>query len=90
MSEGKVGLVTGGASGIGRKTVLGLVKSGIRAVVVDISEENGQETVRTMRSLGGDATFCVSMFVTGQVSKPWRKRQSKHTDALTMQKTLRA
>ncbi|MFG1608001.1 SDR family NAD(P)-dependent oxidoreductase [Actinoplanes sp. NPDC049265] len=42
---GKVAIVTGGASGIGRETVKALVENGARVVVADLSEDGGRETV---------------------------------------------
>ena len=42
---GKVALVTGGGSGIGRATVLTFARQGARVVVADVSLEGGNETV---------------------------------------------
>ncbi|HZO35440.1 MAG TPA: SDR family oxidoreductase [Solirubrobacteraceae bacterium] len=42
---GKVGIVTGAASGIGRATALAAVAQGARVVVADLNEAGGQETV---------------------------------------------
>jgi NAD(P)-dependent dehydrogenase (short-subunit alcohol dehydrogenase family) len=55
--EGKVALVTGGGSGIGRASALGFSDSGAKVLVVDISESNGQETVSQIIRQGGQATF---------------------------------
>jgi NAD(P)-dependent dehydrogenase (short-subunit alcohol dehydrogenase family) len=41
--EGKVAVVSGGASGIGRAVVKLLVKEGAKVVLADISEENGRQ-----------------------------------------------
>eukprot|EP00742_Colponemidia_sp_Colp-10_P000793 GILJ01000859.1.p1 GENE.GILJ01000859.1~~GILJ01000859.1.p1 ORF type:complete len:299 (-),score=50.70 GILJ01000859.1:180-1076(-) len=44
--RGKVGLVTGASSGIGRETALLFARSGIDGIVIaDVSEQGGQETV---------------------------------------------
>lgn len=48
--EGKLAIITGGASGIGRETTLTFVKEGARVVIWDINEEKANET----RELAGD------------------------------------
>jgi NAD(P)-dependent dehydrogenase (short-subunit alcohol dehydrogenase family) len=54
---GKVALVTGGASGIGRATALTFAREGAKLVIADMNEEGGQQTVHMIRENGGDATF---------------------------------
>jgi NAD(P)-dependent dehydrogenase (short-subunit alcohol dehydrogenase family) len=54
---GKVALITGAASGIGRATALLLAAKGAAIVVADIQESCGQETVQLIESEGGRATF---------------------------------
>ncbi len=46
--EGKVAVITGGISGIGRATVLKFVEEGARVVVADIQEEPGREMEREL------------------------------------------
>ena len=41
---GKLAVVTGGASGIGRATALGLARGGARVFVADIDDAGGAET----------------------------------------------
>jgi NAD(P)-dependent dehydrogenase (short-subunit alcohol dehydrogenase family) len=55
--EGKVALVTGSGSGIGRATALRLAREGAAVVVADIDEESGRETVRQIEATGGRAAF---------------------------------
>ena len=54
---GKVVLVTGGGSGIGRQTALLFSREGAKVVVADISVAGGEETVNMIRGEGGEATF---------------------------------
>jgi 15-hydroxyprostaglandin dehydrogenase (NAD) len=51
--EGKVALVSGGASGIGRAAVLALAERGAKVVVADVEEEGGRQTVEMAGAKGG-------------------------------------
>jgi len=55
--ESKVAVITGAGSGIGRATAQLLAGEGARIIVGDISSTGGEETVRLIRSAGGEATF---------------------------------
>jgi len=55
--EGKVALVTGGGSGIGRAAALAFAREGARVLVADIALEGGEETVRGIQRQGGQAVF---------------------------------
>ena len=55
--DGKVALVTGGASGIGRSCALKLAEEGAAVVVTDIQESLGAEVVSAIMGSGGRASF---------------------------------
>ena len=55
--EGKVALVTGASSGIGRESALAFASAGARVVVSDVVVDDGEETVSQIQSKGGEATF---------------------------------
>jgi NAD(P)-dependent dehydrogenase (short-subunit alcohol dehydrogenase family) len=56
--EGKVALVTGAASGIGRASALALAQAGASVVVADVDAEGGEESVALVERAGGTALFC--------------------------------
>ena len=55
--DGKVTLVTGAASGIGRETALLFAHHGARVVAVDLQESEGAHTTRMIQESGGEAVF---------------------------------
>ena len=55
--NGKVALVTGGASGIGRATALTFAREGAKLIIADMNEEGGQQTVHMITENGGEAIF---------------------------------
>lgn len=61
---GKVALVTGGSSGIGRAAAIAFGREGAKVVVASRREEEGQETVKLTTDAGGEA-----MFIKTDVSK---------------------
>src|SRR5258708_5883797 len=50
--SGKVAVITGGGSGIGRASVLRFLEEGAKVLLADINEGSGEETVQLARSKG--------------------------------------
>jgi glucose 1-dehydrogenase len=55
--SGRVALVTGAATGIGRATALAFAQAGASVVVADIAQAAGLQTVEDIASAGGKARF---------------------------------
>ena len=55
--EGKVALVTGGASGIGQATAIEFSRGGAKVVIADVDAKGGEETQRMIAGEGGTAMF---------------------------------
>lgn len=58
--SGKIAIVTGGGSGIGRSTAIRFASEGAKVSVADVDTVNGEETVSLIRESGADAIFVKS------------------------------
>jgi NAD(P)-dependent dehydrogenase (short-subunit alcohol dehydrogenase family) len=55
--DGKVALITGGASGIGRATALAFAREVAKLIIADMQEDGGHQTVHMITENGGEAIF---------------------------------
>ncbi len=55
--EGKIGIVTGAASGIGQKTAELFAEQGMKVVIADVAEEKGEKVTAGIQERGGFADF---------------------------------
>ncbi|WP_420645402.1 SDR family oxidoreductase [Candidatus Leptofilum sp.] len=55
--DGKIALITGGGSGIGRETAVLFANHGAKIAIADLNPKGGQETVQIITQTGGQAIF---------------------------------
>src|SRR6266536_6704794 len=55
--SGKVALVTGGTSGIGKTTAIEFARAGAKVVLTGRREKEGAQIVAEIKKLGGEAAF---------------------------------
>ncbi len=76
--DGKVALVTGGGSGIGRATSKAFARRGCKVVVSDMNGPSGLETVKGILESGGEALFIpANVTLAGQVQALVRRTASR-------------
>jgi NAD(P)-dependent dehydrogenase (short-subunit alcohol dehydrogenase family) len=63
--QGKVAIVTGAGSGIGRASAIVFAQEGAKVGVVDLNREAGERTASEIRAAAGEAIYCYA-----DVSKP--------------------
>jgi NAD(P)-dependent dehydrogenase (short-subunit alcohol dehydrogenase family) len=63
MMTGKVVVITGGASGIGRAAALAFAREGARVVIGDVNVSGAESVVATIKNTGGEAS-CLLVDVT--------------------------
>lgn len=56
--SGKAAIVTGSGRGIGREVAVELASYGVRVMVTDINDENGENVKREILAAGGAADYC--------------------------------
>jgi len=76
--EGKVALITGGASGIGEATARLFAKEGAKVVITDVQTEKGQAVADGIKAAGGEAAFVKANVV--------REAQAKRMVEFTVRK----
>ena len=77
--EGKVAIITGGGSGIGRATAELFAREGASVVVADYKTDTGQEAVQAIKDEGGEALFVeVDVSASAQVQEMVRTTLGAH------------
>lgn len=77
--EGKIALITGAASGIGRSSALVFARHGAKLVLADVNADGGEETAAMVRALSGAATFVkADVSLAGEVEALIQRAVAEH------------
>jgi NAD(P)-dependent dehydrogenase (short-subunit alcohol dehydrogenase family) len=88
--EGKVALITGGGSGIGRATALLFAREGAKVLVADYDPEGGERTAKTIAEAGGTAVFHAADVSNPQAVDALMHRSSRPMEGSIARSTTRA
>ena len=75
--EGKVAVVTGAASGIGRALVAAFAGRGMKVVMADIESEALEKAAQEMRGTGADVFAVTADVSTGRRRRAHRRRRDR-------------
>jgi len=76
--SGKVAIVTGSSSGIGKSCAVTFAKEGAKVAVVDIDSSGGQDTVDSIKRAGGEAIFVRTNVTSVEEVKKMVEEVSRH------------
>jgi len=80
---GKVALVTGGTSGIGKTTAIEFARAGAKVVLTGRREKEGAHVVAEIKKLGGEAAFARADVAKDADVKGWSILRSTNSAAST-------
>ena len=88
--EGRVAIVTGAASGIGKATAERLAEEGAAVLVTDIQVEAGEAAVKAINQTGGKAEFIEHDVTASNSGRPPARGPSRYSAVSTSSSTTLA